>query len=898
MAANLVAGSRLGPYEIVAPLGAGGMGEVYRARDTRLDRTVAIKVLSAQLASDPQFQQRFDREARAISALDHPHICSLYDVGKEIPSTASGNSTSTAEPMAFLVMQYLEGETLADRLIAGALPLDQCLQYAIQMADALDKAHRAGIVHRDLKPGNIMLTKSGVKLLDFGLAKAAAPIAAAGMSMLPTTPPGLTAQGSILGTLQYMAPEQLEGGETDARTDIFAFGAVLHEMLTGKRAFEGKSQASLISAIMSTQPAVVSSLQPLAPTALDHVVSRCLAKDIDERWQSAHDLKLELTWIAGGRSSDPTPSARVSTRSRERLAWLTAAVAFLGALGLLGVLASQRSRDAAPAASQFAVLPPNDARFTADVVGQAISPDGRQIVFVATTSNGSQRLWLRALDSSAPRVLEGTDNASAPFWSPDNRSIAFFADGKLKRLDLDGGSPQNLADAPSALGGSWSQNGTIVYVPNLASPAYRVSARGGTPVPITRFDRQRGEFLHGAPSFLPDGNHFLFFAASQRSGVYAGSLDSQDVTFVLRSEANAVYAPPGYLLFLRGSTLMAQPFDADRLAVTGNASNVIDHVSRFINTVGMSASANGTLLTRPATASQSELVWFNRLGAHVAVAAPAAEYVEFALSPDQSQVAFDRGDSSGEVPDVWLLDLRRGSTSRLTTNPSVDNVPIWSADGRTIAYASEHGKGLDIYQRPANQSAPEQPLLTLDAPPIMFPADWSPDGRYLAYYRTDPQRRNDVWVLPLFGDRKPYALIQTEFNEWQPQFSPDGKWIAYVSDESGMSQVYVQAFPMQSGKVPVSIGGGMQPRWRRDGKELFYLAPDRKLMAVTVKSSTTFEVDSPRPLFQTMLDPTTFRQAYEVSADGNRFLMNTPIETASQPLTVVLNWPALLKKAP
>jgi eukaryotic-like serine/threonine-protein kinase len=585
----------------------------------------------------------------------------------------------------------------------------------------------------------------------------------------------------------------------------------------------------------------------------------------------------------------------VSRRSRERVAWVIAALALLGVVGMAGVLAWQRGREVPPPASTFAVLPPENARFTSDIMGQAISPDGRRIVFVAATSNDPQRLWLRTLDSLTPRPLDGTDGAVAPFWSPDSRSIAFFAEGKLKRIELDGGPPQSLADAPFGLGGSWSQNGTIVFTPNLASPVFRLPAGGGAPIAITQFDQRRGEFLQGAPSFLPDGNHFLFFAASQESGIYVGSLDGQEVTRILRSETNAVYAPPGYVLFVRGSTLMAQPFDAGRLTVSGNPSRVIERVSRFINSVGVSTSANGILLTRPAAALQSELVWFNRLGARVGVAAPIGEYVEFALSPDETQIAFDRGDLSGQSPDVWLLDLRRGGTSRLTTNPGIDNVPLWSADGRTVAYASEHGSGLDIYQRPANQSAAEQVLLKLNAPAIMFPSDWSRDGRYLTYYRTDPNRRNDVWVLPLFGDRKPFPLFQTEFNEWQAQFSPDGKWIAYVSDESGVSQVYVQAFPMQSGKVSISTAGGTQPRWRRDGKELFYLAPDRKLMAVAVMAGTTLEVDSPRPLFQTTLDPAAFRQMYAVSADGNRFLLNAQLETVAQPLTVVLNWPALIR---
>jgi serine/threonine protein kinase len=885
----LVAGSLLGPYEILAPLGAGGMGEVYRARDTRLDRTVAVKVLAAQLAADPKFHERFDREARAISALDHPHICALYDVGEQ-----SGTS--------FIVMQYLEGETLADRLTRGPLPLDQGLQYAIQIADALDKAHRAGIVHRDLKPGNIMLTKSGVKLLDFGLAKSARPIAGAGLSMLPTTPPGLTAEGAILGTLQYMSPEQLEGRETDARTDIFAFGAVVHEMLTGKRAFEGRSQASLISAIMSSQPAAVSSWQTLAPAALDHLVGRCLAKDVEDRWQSAHDLKLQLAWIvhSGTSRSVPstlsTPPTEVSRRSRERVAWVTAALALLGLVGMSAALLWLRSPDAPASASQFMIVAPESARFTSDISGQAVSPDGRQVVFSAARADGPPLLWLRPFDSVTARSLVGTESGGAPFWSPDSQSIGFFAQGKLKRIDVDGGSLQTLADAPLGLGGTWSQKGVIVFGPNLASPLFRVPATGGTPMPVTRLDQRSREYVHANPFFLPDGTHFLFFVASRETGVYVASLDSQEVKQVLRTDTAGAYAPPGYLVFVRGTTLMAQPFDVKSLSTHGEPSRVLEQVSRFINTAGFSVSKTGVLLIRPATSFQTELVWSNRLGTRLGVVAPPGEYGNIALSPDESQVAFDRTEPSMAAADVWIMDLRRRSTSRLTSHPSVDNVPVWSADGQVVAFASERGGGLDIYQRPANQSEPDQPLLKLNAPPIMFPADWSSDGRYLMYYRTDPKNQNDLWVLPLFGDRKPYALLQTEFNEWQGQFSPDGKWIAYVSDQSGTPQVYVQAFPKQTGTWPISTAGGMQPRWRRDGGELFYLAPDRKVMAVTVKAGATFEADTPRPLFETTLDVTQFRQTYAISADGQRFLLNAAIETDAPPLTVVLNWPALLKR--
>ena len=880
---TLVRGSLLGPYEILAPVGAGGMGEVYRARDTRLDRTVAIKVLPAEFSADPQFRERFDREARAIAALEHPHICALYDVGLQ-------------EGTSFLVMQFLEGETLAERLTRGPVLLDQAIHYAIQIADALDKAHRAGIVHRDLKPGNIMLTKSGVKLLDFGLAKASTRIAGAGLSMLPTTPPALTAEGAILGTLQYMAPEQLEGRDTDARTDIFAFGAVVYEMVTGNRPFEGRSQAGLISAIMSSQPRAVSSVQAVAPAALDHVVARCLAKDAEDRWQSAHDLKLQLEWILQAGTVTPVsakPSPTGPRKSREPIAWAIASLAALGLVATSGAWLWQRGRIAPAPVSQLMIVAPVDARFTSDIFGQAISPDGRYVVFSAARIGGTPILWLRPLDSPTSRPLPGTEDGSSPFWSPASRSVGFFAQGTLKRLDLESSSPQILADAPYGMGGTWSPNGVIVFGPNLASGLVRVSAGGGMVMPVTQFNKSTGEYVHSNPSFLPDGTHFLFYVASQEPGVYVGSLENQEVKLVARTDSAAVYAPPGYLLFANGTTLVAQPFDAGSLSTRGDPSRVLEQVSRFITAAGFSVSNSGVLLIRPAAPFDTELVWSDRQGMRLGVVAPPASYGNIALSPDENHIAFDR--AGGASSDVWIMDLGRRATSRLTSNPSVDNVPVWSADGRVVAFASEHGSGLDIYQRPVNQSEPDQPLLKLNAPPLVFPADWSSDGRYLMYYRTDPKSKNDVWVLPLFGERKPFAVVQSEFNEWQAQFSPDGKWIAYVSDQSGIPQVYVQAFPTQTGTWPISIAGGIQPRWRRDGNELFYLAPDRKLMAVAVKTTATFEAESPRPLFETTLDASQLRQTYAVSNDGKRFLLNAMIESSVPPLTVVQNWPALLK---
>jgi len=910
---TLPSGARLGPYEIVAPIGAGGMGEVYKARDTRLDRTVAIKILPEAFAADPLFRERFDREARAISQLSHPHICTLYDVG-ETPSPQP--SALSPDSVRFIVMEYLEGETLADRLKKGALPFDEALAVATQIAGALDTAHRHGIVHRDMKPGNVMLTKTGAarqgspqaKLLDFGLAKASGPaLGGAGLSMLPTTPPNLTAQGTILGTFQYMAPEQLEGKEADGRTDVFAFGAVLYEMLTGKKAFAGASHASLISSIMSSTPPPVSTLQTVAPAELDHLIARCLAKDPEDRWQSARDVMLQLAWIADRRT---LPAAAAATRqgsqgSRERAAWTLAALALVALIGAAAtIVAGRRAPATAAEPVQFVVLPPEKASFSVDANAQAVSPDGRQIAFVASGADGTTQLWIRRLDALSVRALAGTESALLPFWSPDSRSLGFFAGGKLKRIDVGGGPSQTLADASFPLGGSWNRENVIVFGGALGSPLFQVPAGGGAVTPATTLDPTTRLVVHNSPSFLPDGRHFFFVVGTgpAASSLYVGSLDSKDAKLVLRNDSAAVYSLSGHMLFLRESTLMAQPFDLASLSTRGEAIVVAESVGRFFSNITFTVSDTGTLVYRSAGAAQTRLLWVNRAGQIQVEGAPAGIYEQMSLSPDGTRAAFAR---AGQATDthVWLTDLDRRITSRFTFQPPMNNVPIWSPDGKRIVFATSRDGGLDLYQRASDASGPEALLLRLKAQPFLIPSDVSADGRFLTYYRTDPKTQLDIWTLPMGSPgagaadaRTPVPFLHADYNESEGQFSPDGRWMAYVSDESGAPQVYVQSFPTLGGQRQVSAAGGTQPRWRRDGKELFYLAPDRKLMAVTVRTGATFDADAPRALFQTALDLNEVRQTYDVAPDGQRFLLNTRVDEGAPPITVVLNWLALLKK--
>jgi eukaryotic-like serine/threonine-protein kinase len=883
-------GRTLGHYRVVSLLGSGGMGEVYRATDTRLDRTVALKVLPQHLSSDPERRQRFEREARAVSSLSHPHICALYDIGQQ-------------DGIDYLVMEYIEGESLADRLARGPLPADQALRYGIQVADALDKAHRAGIIHRDFKPANVMLTKTGAKLLDFGLAKLHASETEAvirGQSNLPTEQMSLTTEGTIVGTLQYMAPEQLEAGAVDARTDIFAFGAVLYEMITGRKAFSGKSQANLIAAILSSEPQPVSTVQPMAPPTLDRVVKTCLAKDPDERWQTAHDLMLELKWIAeaGSEASTAAPVV-VRGRNRERLAWIVAGV-LLGLVAvLLFVIANLRRAPTEVSATRFVI----SASEKQGLHYPSISPDGRRLVYPASTE-GKQQLWIRNLDSVTPQLLTGTDRTSYPaFWSPDGRNIGFFADGKLKKLQLSGGPVQPLTDAPNPLGGSWNREGVIIFAPDGTSPLYRMSANGGERTQLTTLDESRQEHTHRWPLFLPDGHHFLYLARSpqrENTAIYLGSLDSKETKRVLTADSNVAYAPQGYLLFAREGTLMAQPFDVDKLVVTGDEFSVVEQISSMLlsTMAGFSVSENGVLAYVTGNPTV-QLTWFDRSGTQlrtvgnpfgiVADKTLPADYLSFRLSPDEKRVAVSRIDPPAVAPDISLIELTRGVASKLTSEPRIDDFPVLSPDGSQIAFSSNREGAMNLYWKLASGAGKEEGLLKSNQAGHM--QDWSPDGRFLLYRTYGVKTKSDIWVLPLFGDRKPYPFLNNEFDEAFARFSPDGQWVAYVSDEAGTSEVYVRRFQGSGGSWRISTGGGSVPCWRRIG-ELFYLS-GRKLMAVDVKASdSSFEPGVPKLLFEK-----SGIRNYEVTRDGQRFLIGVPVEESSpEPITVVLNWTADLKR--
>ena len=890
-------GIMIGPYEIQSALGAGGMGEVYRARDTRLDRTVAIKILSQELAADPQFHERFDREAKAISQLNHPNICTLYDVGEASVSHETASPTS----IRFLVMEFLEGETLATRLERGALKLEEALKIAAEISGALDEAHRAGIVHRDLKPGNVMLTRSGAKLLDFGLAKQTASpltsrrgsaIAAAGAAS-----GALTAEGAIIGTFQYMAPEQLEGVDADARADIFAFGAILYEMVTGRKAFEGKTPISLITSILRDEPAPVATLLPVAPKALDRVIRACMAKDPDSRLRSPHDLSLQLKWLAeGDAQGEPGPAAAPAIR-RKRSMDLTRVLggALIVATAAAIVLAVRIARQAPAAAEQiqFTMPAPEDSVFFNQPTF-AVSPDGRQIVFIATTP-AAPMLFVRSLGSLTIRPLPGTEQATYPFWSPDSRSVAFFAAGKLKKIQVGGGAPNVLCDAATGRGGTWSRDNIVLFASSATGPLLRVDAAGGSPTLATTLDDSRGETAHRWPSFLPDGRHFLYVAVSggQRpSDTRVGSLDSREATTLFAGDSLTAYAS-GHLFFWRDGGVMAQPFDAGARRLSGDPVPVATPVGQApgVGYVSFSASQTGVIVySRGIARPISQPTWKNRAGRLLGTAAEPGDYINIALSPDERRAAVGLMTGTPENRDLWLIEFARSGRVRLTSDPASEVLPNWSPDGTQIIFGSVKSSASGLYVMNADGSGSEKLLVKFDES-AANPLDWSRDGRFVLYYSQSPKTGTDLWVLPLTGDKKPFPFLQTAFNEDNGTFAPDTKWIAYVSNESSRDEVYVQPFPATGAKYRVSSNGGTYPMWRGDGRELFFIALDGTMMAAAIKSGPGIEPGIPQALFPSGIALTGNRRQYAVTKDGQRFLLNVPLgRSTPTPLTVVVNW--------
>ncbi len=884
---TLASGTRLGPYEILSPLGAGGMGEVYRARDTRLERDVAVKVLRANLSADPSLRLRLEREAKAVSKLSHPHICTLHDIGHQ-------------DGVDFLVMELVEGETLERRLVKGPLPPEQTIRFAAQIADALAKAHKRGITHRDLKPSNIMLTKDGTKLMDFGLAKQSrpAPLAAA-LTEMTTEQSKLTGEGAIVGTVQYMAPEQLEGKEADARTDIFGLGEVIYEMATGKPAFSGKSRASLIAAILTAEPQPITNLQPLTPPALERVVKKCLAKDPDERWQSASDLASELNWIAeGGSQSTKTGSVPVGRRRWERTGWLLAATLFLLMMAASVALWNVSNQHPRPMYFHASVpFPANDL---------ALSSDGRMLAIVAYSAQANNYvLWTYEVGGRRTSALDGTQGASYPFWSPDGRFIGFFADGKLKKVEVSGGRPQVLCDAPNGRGGTWNRDGVIVFTPDAASTGlFRVSSSGGSPVAITKLDTSRSETSHRWPVFLPDGKHFLYLGANfsgliENNAIFLGSLDSQERRLLVSTSANAAYAEPGHLLYLRDNkTLVAQPFDLRRYVLSGEPFPLSDEVLYFpqVDRAVYSVSGGDVLVTQTGkVASLSQLSWFDRDGKSAGTVGPPGSNNNVRLSPDGHRVAGDQTEPDGRRRNIWIHELAQGlATTRLTFDPSFDGDPIWSPDGKQILFFSDRRGAFRLYLKNADGSGSEEEVADLGTVGQGNAWDWSRNGKYVLV-----RKANELWYLS-WPERVVKPLLQAKCTVLNAQFSPDGRWMAFASNETGSMEIYVSPFPSINGKWQVSSGGGQEPRWRQDGKELFYLSADGKMMATAVTTGASFKASSPVALFQThrRLPVSSLDDfSYDVSGDGQRFLIATKVDEANAaPLSVLLNWASQMEK--
>ncbi len=896
----LTSGSKLGPYEIQSPLGAGGMGEVYRAVDTRLDRTVAIKVLPAHLSSDPELKQRLEREAKTISSLQHVNICTLYDIG-------------TQGDTDFLVMEYLEGQTLADRLQKGPLPIDQLLKIATEIAQALEKAHQRGIIHRDLKPANVMLTQAGAKLMDFGLAKPKLPNASQALgTFTPSTPTmnlasltsaasPLTQKGSIVGTFQYMAPEVLQGADSDARSDVFSLGCVLYEMVTGRRAFEGKTQLSVMSAILEKDPEPLANVQPTSPAALDYTVRSCLEKNPDERIQTAHDVKLQLAWIATSSSQAGAPTL---PSSKPRPTLLLAAIAVL-ALAVIALTVALLWSAPARRVLRVNLLPPEGTRFETLYRNgaPALSPDGTHLAFIAQ-KDGRNSLWLRSLDRLDATPVRGTDDAFFPFWSPDGTAVAFFMQGKLWRTDLNGDSPTPICDAPEARGGSWGSGSVIVFAPSFGGPLFQVPATGGKPRPVTSVSVSSSNISDRWPSFLPDGKHFLFLNspygnAADQNEVHLGSLDGGE-QLVLRGKFYGAQYAAGRLLAVRDGSLLAWKFDASSGKVSGDSIPIVDKVaSDEITALSVfSVSAQGTLIYQLGTGSNGDRhVWMDATGKELSQLSEPIVYGPTRISPDGSRIATPVISQFGNSP-LWIWDLAGGTRSMVSSAKEYVDATVWSADGRTLYFdifsPDSHN---ELHAAVADGSQHERTLIKSDR--NLLPVDVTSDGKWLLYEEAKVGELTDAELkaFPLVSGLQPFTVLDPVADSSNARLKPGSNdWLAYQSNQSGRAQVYLTRFPHAGAKYQVSKDGGVQPVWSKDGKTLYYLDPYRKLTAVDIQTSgEAVQIGAAKALFTTRIRHSIPTEAYDVARDG-RFLVVDSITESTAPLVLVTNWDAELKK--
>jgi eukaryotic-like serine/threonine-protein kinase len=909
---SLSKGMRLGPYTILAPLGVGGMGEVYRARDSKLNRDVALKVLPELFARDAERMARFQREAQVLASLNHPNIASIYGLEE-----SSG--------VRALVMELVEGPTLADRIAQGAIPLDEALPMVQQMAEALEYAHEKGIIHRDLKPANVKTTPEGpVKVLDFGLAKALETPLASSPSLSgpgegqnsPTLTLAASQAGVILGTAAYMAPEQARGKTVDRRADIWSFGVVFYEMLTGKRLYGGETISDTLAAVLKVEPDW-DALPADAPLGIRRLLRRCLTKDRRERLQAMGDARIEIEEClsAPAAAQGTEPKLLTTGRRREQLAWALAVVLPIAAIaGTVSYLRLAR----APAHTIIAEIPPPEkTQFNfAGVSGgpPVLSPDGRTVAFSASDVSGKTMLWARTLDSTFARLLPGTEGAIDPFWSGDSRALGFFAEGKLKTIEASGGPALVVADAPRPVGGSWNREGTLLFAPDFRKGLYTVAASGGTPVPVLKVDASKySSYIR--PKFLPDGKHFLYRAGAsdpRSSGINFASLDGTQNQPLLKGVGSATYAS-GFLLYLRDTTLMAQAFDPERGQLKGDAHPVAEQIVGDFGRGFFDASENGVLTYQMGgSPGERRLTWFDRAGRDSGVTGEVATYYDVRLSPDGRKLAFNAGDPNSEI---WVDDLARDVGMRLTVDPGTDHgVPVWSPDGSRILFGAFQGKARSgIYQKASNGAGGEELLLPAEtSDPQVCPTSWSRDGKFILYSRGDVYdlTHAEIWVLPLAGDRKPRPLVQTPVAAYDGEFSPNARWVAYTSKESGRAEVYIvpfeaaKVFNTSSGsgaslgdKWQVSPGGGRCPRWRRDGKEIFYLAPDNQMMAAQVEErGSSIEVRTAQPIFRAAVATDPF-SPYDVTADGKRFVITT-LSNTNTSLTLVVNWTARLGTKP